>query len=81
MESRNALDKSHGSPPSSGREALSLGHAEAFRYEKVPAELSVTKPNQPMFSFEGCPIKPHLIKRARSLHTILRGVVLGETQL
>jgi len=42
MELINASAKSKGSPSSSGREAFSLGNTDAFRYENVPAEFSMT---------------------------------------
>jgi hypothetical protein len=54
IESRNASDKSEGSPSSSGREAFSLGHADAFKYENVPAELSVTDSRSTTLGLQGC---------------------------
>jgi hypothetical protein len=54
MELRNASDKSKGSPSSSDREAFSLGHAEAFRYESVPAEFSETDTKSTTVTFRGC---------------------------
>jgi hypothetical protein len=40
IAARNAVDKSNGSSSSLQSEALSLGHACAFKYENDPAELS-----------------------------------------
>jgi hypothetical protein len=79
MELRNASDKSKGSPSSSEREAFSLSHADALRYESVPAELLTTETKSKTVTSEAASFRPHLIKRTRSFHTVRSSAVLSET--
>ena len=83
IELRYASDKSQGSPSSSGREAFSLGHAVPFKYENVPAELSMTDTKSITFSLQGCPnrISPDktclLVLRRLELYGPQRGLTVN----